>query len=140
MPSYRIGQVADLLGVSVDTVRRWADAGRLGARRTEGGQRVVDGAALAEFMTGLRHAPDHDEVIARSARNRFQGIVTRVVKDEIVAMVELQAGPHRVVSLMTSEAADELGLAPGMLAVAAVKATNVVVELPAPARGEPAQG
>jgi molybdopterin-binding protein len=139
MPSYRIGQVADLLGVSVDTVRRLADAGRLGARRTEGGQRVIDGAALAEFMTAKRHAPERDEVIAQSARNRFPGIVTRVVKDEIVAKVELQAGPHRVVSLMTAEAAEELGLAPGMLAVAAVKATNVVVELPAPARGEPTQ-
>ena len=136
MPSYRIGQVADLLGVSVDTARRWADAGRLGARRTEGGQRVVDGAALAEFMAGLRHMPEYDGVIAQSARNRFQGIVTRVVKDEIVAKVELQAGPYRVVSLMTREAADELGLAPGMLAVAAVKATNVVVELPAASRGE----
>jgi molybdopterin-binding protein len=139
MPSYRIGQVADLLGVSVDTVRRLADTGRLGARRTEGGQRMVDGAALAEFMTAKRHAPERDEVIAQSARNRFPGIVTRVVKDEIVAKVELQAGPHRVVSLMTAEAAEELGLAPGMLAVAVVKATNVVVELPAPARGEPTE-
>jgi molybdopterin-binding protein len=138
MPSYRIGQVAELLGVSVDTVRRWVDSGRLGANRTEGGQRLVDGAALAEFMTGLRHLPERDEVIAQSARNRFQGIVTRVVKDEIVAKVELQAGPYRVVSLMTREAADELALAPGMLAVAAVKATNVVIELPAPPRGEPA--
>jgi molybdopterin-binding protein len=137
MPSYRIGQVAELLGVSVDTVRRWVDSGRLGANRTEGGQRVVDGAALAEFMTGLRHLPERDEVIAQSARNRFQGIVTRVVKDEIVAKVELQAGPYRVVSLMTREAADELALAPGMLAVAAVKATNVVIELSAPPRGEP---
>jgi molybdopterin-binding protein len=134
MPSYRIGQVAELLGVSVDTVRRWADAGRLGATRTEGGQRVVDGAALAQFMTGLRHLPEHDQVIAQSARNRFQGIVTGVVKDEIVAKVELQAGPYRVVSLMTREAADELQLAPGVLAVAAVKATNVVVELPALSR------
>jgi molybdopterin-binding protein len=132
MPTYRIGQAAELLGVSVDTVRRWADAGRLGARRTEGGQRVVDGAALAEFLTAKRQAPERDEVIAQSARNRFQGIVTRVVKDEIVAKVELQAGPYRVVSLMTREAADELGLAPGVLAVAAVKATNVVVELPSP--------
>ena len=138
MPSYRIGQVADLLGVSVDTARRWADAGRLGARRTEGGQRVVDGAALAEFLTAKRQPPERDEVIAQSARNRFQGIVTRVVKDEIVAKVELQAGPYRMVSLMTAEAADELGLAPGMLAVAAVKATNVVVELPATSRGESA--
>ena len=136
MPSYRIGQVADLLGVSVDTARRWADAGRLGARRTEGGQRVVDGAALAEFLTAKRQPPERDEVIAQSARNRFQGIVTRVVKDEIVAKVELQAGPYRMVSLMTAEAAEELGLAPGMLAVAAVKATNVVVELPAASRGE----
>ena len=130
MMSYRIGQVADLLGVSVDTVRRWADAGRLGARRTEGGQRVIDGAALARFVTGLRHSVEPEAAIAQSARNRFPGIVTRVVKDEIVAQVEVQAGPHRVVSLMTREAADELGLAPGMLAVAAVKATNVVVELP----------
>jgi molybdopterin-binding protein len=134
MPSYRIGQAAELLGVSVDTVRRWADAGRLGTTRTEGGQRVVDGAALAEFMAGHWHLPEHDDVIAQSARNRFQGIVTRVVKDEIVAKVELQAGPYRVVSLMTREAADELGLAPGVLAVAAVKATNVVVELPSAAR------
>jgi molybdopterin-binding protein len=134
MPTYRIGQAAELLGVSVDTVRRWADAGRLGTRRTEGGQRVVDGASLAEFMTGLWSLPEHDEVIAQSARNRFQGIVTRVVKDEIVAKVELQAGPYRVVSLMTREAADELRLAPGVLAVAAVKATNVVVELPSPGR------
>jgi molybdopterin-binding protein len=137
MPSYRIGQAAELLGVSVDTVRRWADAGRLGTTRTEGGQRVVDGASLAEFMAGLRHLPEHDQVIAQSARNRFPGIVTRVAKDEIVAKVELQAGPYRVVSLMTREAADELGLAPGVLAVAAVKATNVVVELPSPA---PARG
>src|SRR4029450_3361313 len=137
MPSYRIGQAAELLGVSVDTVRRWADAGRLGARRTEGGQRGVDGTALAEFMTGDWHLPAREEVLAQSARNRFQGIVTRVVKDEIVAKVELQAGPYRVVSLMTREAADELQLPPGGLPGAAVKATNVVVELPSPA---PARG
>ena len=130
MASYRIGQVAELLGVSVDTVRRWADTGRLGARRTEGGQRLVDGAALAEFVAGSQHAPEREQAMPQSARNRFTGIVTRVVKDEIVAQVELQAGPHRVVSLMTREAADELALTPGMLAVAAVKATNVVVELP----------
>jgi molybdopterin-binding protein len=132
MASYRIGQVAELLGVSVDTVRRWADAGRLGARRTVGGQRVVDGATLAEFVTSLRHATEPEEAVAQSARNRFTGIVTRVLKDQLVAQVEMQAGPHRVVSLMTREAADELGLVPGMLAVAVVKATNVVVELPPP--------
>jgi len=144
MPTYRMGQAAELLGVSVDTVRRWADAGRLGARRTEGGQRVVEGVSLAEFMSGHWHLPEHDEVIAQSARNRFQGIVTRVIKDDIVAKVELQAGPYRVVSLMTREAADELQLAPGVMAVAAVKSTNVVVELPPthepvaePGRGEP---
>jgi molybdopterin-binding protein len=130
MTSYRIGQVAELLGVSVDTVRRWADAGRLGSRRTEGGQRVIDGAVLAEFVTSLRQSPELEQAMAQSARNRFTGIVTRVVKDQIVAHVEMQAGPHRLVSLMTREAADDLGLAPGVLAVAAVKATNVVIELP----------
>src|SRR5919206_2980836 len=109
MMSYRIGQVAELLGVSVDTVRRWADAGRLGARRTEGGQRVVDGAALAEFVTGLRHTADAEEVMPQSARNRFTGIVTRVVKDQVMAQVEVQSGPHRLVSLISREAADELG-------------------------------
>ena len=130
MTSYRIGQVAELLGVSADTVRRWTDAGRLGSRRTGGGQRVIEGAELAEFVTSLRQSPERDEVMPQSARNRFTGIVTRVVKDDIVAQVEVQAGPHRLVSLMTREAADELGLTPGMLAVAAVKATSVVVELP----------
>src|SRR6266516_4374508 len=88
MMNYRIGQVAELLGVSADTVRRWADAGRLGARRTEGGQRVIEGAALAEFVTGLREssAAERDElVMAQSARNRFAGIVTRVVKDTVKA-------------------------------------------------------
>jgi molybdopterin-binding protein len=131
MPSYRIGQAADLLGVSVDTVRRWVDSGRLNASRTEGGRRVVDGAALAQFAVELTHEREADVVIGRSARNRFPGIVTKVVKDKVSAHVEIQAGPHRIVSLMTREAADELGLVPGVLAVAAVKATSVVVEIPA---------
>jgi molybdopterin-binding protein len=126
----RIGQAAELLGVSADTVRRWADDGRLPTRRTEGGQRVVDGAALAEFATKQAAAPEPGAIIGQSARNRFTGIVTRVVKDKVTAQVEIQAGRHRVVSLMTREAADELGLEPGVLAVAAVKATNVVVEVP----------
>ncbi len=129
MPSYRIGQAAELLGVSVDTVRRWVDTGRLAATRTEGGRRVIDGEALAGFAVEMVEARDPDVVIGRSARNRFPGIVTRVVKDAVAAQVEIQAGPHRVVSLMTREAADELGLAPGVLAVAAVKATSVVVEI-----------
>ena len=131
MPSYRIGQAAKLLGVSVDTVRRWVDSGRLSASRTEGGRRVIDGAALAQFAVELTHEREADVVVGRSARNRFPGIVTRVVKDKVSAQVEIQAGPHRVVSLMTREAADELGLVPGMLAVAAVKATSVVVEITA---------
>lgn len=129
MPSYRIGQAAELLGVSADTLRRWVDGGRIAAIRTEGGRRLVDGAALARFAVELIDARDPDVVIGRSARNRFPGIVTRVVKDKVAAHVEIQAGPHRVVSLMTREAADELGLAPGVLAVASVKSTSVVVEI-----------
>jgi molybdopterin-binding protein len=131
MTEYRMGQVAELLGVSADTVRRWADAGRFPTRRTDGGQRVVDGADLARFATTLSTEAEPDLIGARSARNRFTGIVTRVIKDTVAAQVELQAGPHRVVSLMTREAADELGLEPGVLAVAAVKSTSVVIELPA---------
>ncbi len=131
MASYRIGQAAELLGVSVDTVRRWADSGRIATSRTAGGQRLIDGASLAGFVTTLERSPEPEAITAQSARNRFAGIVTRVIKDTVMAQVELQAGPHRVVSLMTREAADELGLAPGVPAVAAVKATTVVIELPA---------
>jgi len=130
---FRLGQVAELASVSVDTVRRWADAGRLQTHRTEGGQRVVAAAEVARFLretAAEAPAPPPAPVVAESARNRFTGIVTRVLKDGVAAQVELQAGPHRIVSLMTAEAAEELGLAPGVLAVAAVKATNVVVELP----------
>jgi molybdopterin-binding protein len=125
-----MGQAAELLGVSADTVRRWADDGRLPTRRTGGGHRVVDGVALAAFAREQAVAPEPGAIVGQSARNRFTGIVTRVVKDKVAAQVEIQAGRHRVVSLMTREAADELGLEPGVLAVAAVKATNVVVEVP----------
>jgi molybdopterin-binding protein len=128
---YKPGQVAELLGVSVDTVRRWADDGRLKTRRTSGGQRVIDGAALARFLEEQGGTYDPGAIVGQSTRNRFPGIVTRVVKDKVAAQVEIHAGPHRIVSLMTREAADELGLEPGVLAVAAVKATNVVVELAA---------
>lgn len=129
-PSYKPGQVADLLGVSVDTVRRWADAGRLKTTPTPGGgQRLIDGADLARFLVEQGPGYEPGAIVAQSARNRFPGIVTRVIKDKVAAQVEIQAGPHRVVSLMTREAADELELAPGMLAVAAVKSTSVVVEV-----------
>ena len=131
MATFRIGQAADLLGVSTDTLRRWADAGRLATTRTAGGRRVVDGAALAELARTLAVEADPGAIVSASARNRFAGIVTRVVKDTVMAQVELQAGPHRIVALLSRQAADELALAPGVLAVAAVKATNVVVELPA---------
>ena len=129
-PAYRVGEVAELLGVSVDTVRRLGDAGRLPYRTTAGGQRLVDGKALAAFVEEQAHAPEPEVIVARSARNRMPGIVVRVLRDKVAAQVEIQAGPHRIVSLMTREAADELGLAPGVRAVAAVKSTNVVVELP----------
>ena len=130
MTSYRIGEAAELLGVSPDTVRRWADAGRLPTIRTPNGHRVIDAAALAGFAAGLPEPPVRRPIVRESARNHFPGIVTRVLKDGVMAQVELQAGPHRVVSLMSREAADELGLAPGVRAVASVKATNVVVEVP----------
>ncbi|MDQ4069980.1 MAG: TOBE domain-containing protein, partial [Actinomycetota bacterium] len=94
-------------------------------------RRLVDGAALAELARSLAAEPEPGAIVSASARNRFTGIVTKVVKDTVMAQVELQAGPHRVVALLSREAADELALAPGVLAVAAVKATNVVVELPA---------
>lgn len=127
MPSYRLGQAARVLGVSVDTVRRHADEGRLKATRTRGGQRLVDGADLARFAQGL-----DEEGEARgdsSARNHLLGIVTRVLTDKVAAHVELRCGPFRVVALLTREAVDSLGLAPGVLVNAVVKATNVVVEL-----------
>jgi molybdopterin-binding protein len=131
MPVYRMGQVAELLGTSVDTVRRWADAGRFPTHRTEAGHRVVDGAELARFVRGAAGAAEPEpEFATQSARNRFPGIVTAVARDGLVAQVEILAGPHRVVSLMTREAADELQLEPGMLATAVVKATTVIVERP----------
>jgi molybdopterin-binding protein len=132
-----MGQAAELLGVSPDTVRRWTDAGRLPIVRTRGGHRRIDGAALADFAASLAVERQPPAIVSESARNRFTGLVTRVVRDTVMAQVEIQAGPFRVVSLMTREAADDLGLAPGVLAVAAVKATNVVVECPAQREVEP---
>jgi molybdopterin-binding protein len=129
MPNYRLGQAAKTLGVSPDTVRRMVDDGRLTAVRSSGGQRLIDGASLAHLARPKRPAKAEPPV-AQSARNRFPGIITRVIKDRVAAQVEIQAGPHRFVSLLTREAVDELKLKPGMPAVAVVKATNVGVELP----------
>ncbi|GAB6901648.1 helix-turn-helix transcriptional regulator [Kineosporia succinea] len=132
---FRIRQAAQLLGVSDDTIRRWADSGRLPTTTDEAGRRAVEGADLARFAEQLASespAPDQDGLGLSSARNRFTGLVTRVVRDTVMAQVEIQAGPFRVVSLMSREAADELGLEPGALAVASIKSTNVVVEVPDP--------
>jgi molybdopterin-binding protein len=130
MASYKIGDVAELLGISVDSVRRLTDSGRLATVRTTGGQRVVDGRQLARFMAKTPADVKPETTVSRSARNHFQGIVTRVVRDRVMAQVELQAGPNRLVSLISREAADQLGLAPGVRAVAVIKATNVMIELP----------
>lgn len=126
MTTFRISEAAALLGVSADTVRRWIDTGKLPAERDGHGHRQVEGAHLAAFARaqvaadgGAGHS---------SARNRFRGIVTEVIRDAVMAQVEIAAGPFRVVSLMSRQAADELGLEPGVVAVAVVKSTNVVVE------------
>lgn len=126
MTQMRVSEAAVLLGVSDDTVRRWIEAGRLAAGEGEG-PRTVNAASVAALMAEL--APSPPPAIHQSARNRFPGIVTRVERDGVMALVEIQAGPHRVISLMSREAADELGLAPGVAAAASVKATNVVIDI-----------
>ena len=128
MPHLRISEAAGLLGVSDDTVRRYLDSGRLAAGPEAPGPRTVDSASLAALLVDL-HPRTADPAVHQSARNRFPGIVTRVEKDGVMALVEIQAGPRRVVSLMSREAADELGLAPGVPAAATVKATNVVIDI-----------
>jgi len=131
--TFRIKEAARLLGVSTDTLRRWADDGRIETISDASGRLAVDGATLAKFAQKRAESADRGEgrvVVAHSARNRFSGLVTRVVRDTVMAYVEIQAGPHRFVSLLSREAADELGLEPGILAVATVKATNVSVEIP----------
>ena len=122
---------AQLLGVSDDTLRRWADAGRI-ATVDDGGRLAIEGPELARFAQeqAVSTAVSMPAVVQQSARNRFVGLVTRVVRDTVMAQVELQCGPNRIVSLLSREAADELGLEPGVLAIASIKSTNVVIEVP----------
>ena len=127
MTTYRIGEAAELLGVSVDTVRRWVDAGRLAAGRDDHGHRSIAGTDLAGFARSLADEPDPGSTRS-SARNRLRGIVTAITRDAVMAQVDIQAGPFRIVSLMSREAVDELGLAVGSAAVAVIKSTTVVVE------------
>ena len=130
VPAYRISRAAKLMGVSPDTMRRWADAGRVRSATDASGHRTVDGVDLARLATELAGDQERAGAPGQSVRNHLQGIVTRVAKDQVAALVELQAGPYRLVSLITRDAADELGLEPGMVANAVVKATNVSVEVP----------
>lgn len=127
--TYRIAEAASLLGVSDDTVRRWIDAGRVEAT-TAAGRTTIPGTSLAALAVGLADAPDPHRAQRVSARNCLLGIVTAVKKDTVMAQVELICGPYRVVSLMSSEAADDLGLEPGVTAIASIKSTNVVIERP----------
>jgi molybdopterin-binding protein len=124
--AYRIGEAAELLGVRVETVRRWEREGKIEVRRTGGGQRLVPAAEVARLLTERREPA---RIAAQSVRNRFPGIVTDVKRDRVAATVEILAGPHRILALVTREAVDEMRLKPGMLAVATVKATNVMVEV-----------
>ncbi len=133
----RVGQAAEMLGVSVETLRRWETEGRLRMERSGGGQRVVEVAEVKRLLDERRRSATDRTIVAQSARNRFAGIVTRIEKDRVAAVVEVMAGPHRLVSLMTAEAVDDLGLEVGMEAVCVVKATNVIVEIPSPRETRP---
>jgi len=121
-----------LLGVSVDTVRRLVDRGEVAGERSDAGQRFIDPASLAAYLRDHADVPRGGSSPTRSARNRFTGLVTKVTVDGLVAQVELQAGRHRIVSLLTAEAVEDLGLEPGMVATASIKATSVVIEVPEP--------
>jgi len=127
----RIGRAAELLGVSVETVRRWEAEGRLDVRRSAGGQRVVPAREVARLRAQQRKRERRRPATRQSARNRFAGVVTRIERDRVAAVVEVLAGPHRLVSLLTAEAIDDMQLEVGDEAVCVVKATNVIVEVPA---------
>jgi len=124
--AYRIGEAAEILGVRVETVRRWEKEGKLTTTRTSGGQRLVPAAEVARLLGERR---GHQKVTVGSVRNRFPGIVTEVKRDKLAATVEILAGPYRILAFVTREAVDEMGLEPGMHAVATMKATNVMVEV-----------
>jgi molybdopterin-binding protein len=126
----RIGRAADMIGVTVDTIRRWADDGKIQSSRSDGGQRLIPIEEVTRVISERRRASTDRPIVAQSARNRFAGIVTRIEKDKVAAVVEILAGPHRIVSLLTAEAVDELGLRIGDEAIAVVKSTNVIVEVP----------
>ena len=130
MADFTVGQAAELLGVSADTIRRLADKGKLKTHRTTGGRRRLDPIDLARYASERASAMPKPRVNPESARNHFPGLVTKVTKDKVMAQVEIQAGPFRVVSLLSREAVDELDLGPGAYVVASVKSTNVVIELP----------
>ncbi len=126
----RMGQAAEMLGVTVETVRRWEGDGRLTTVRSTGGQRLVPITEVTRLLAERRRTTADRPTVARSARNRFEGIVTRVEIDRVAAVIEVLAGPHRIVSLLTAEGAVELGLRVGDEAICVVKATNVIVEVP----------
>ena len=126
----RVGQAAEMLQVTVETLRRWESEGRLRMKRSAGGQRLIDMADVSRLLDERRRTATNRPIVAQSARNRFPGIVTRVERDGVAAVVEVIAGPHRLVSLMTAEAVEELDLKVGDEAVCVVKATNVIVEIP----------
>jgi len=128
-PTIRIGQAAELLSVGVETLRRWELEGRLATTRTDGGQRRVAIAEVTRLLAERRRSTQDRPIVAQSARNRFAGIVTRIERDRVAAVVEVIAGPHRLVSLMTAEAVEELELKAGDEVVCVVKATNVIVEV-----------
>ncbi len=119
-----------MLGVTVETLRRWEAEGRLAMERSEGGQRRIEMDEVARLLAERRKAATDRPIVAQSARNRFPGIVTRIERDRVAAVVEVIAGPHRLVSLMTAEAVDDLDLKVGDEAVCVVKSTNVIVEIP----------
>ena len=133
----RVGQAAEMLGVSVETIRRWEADGRLRMTRSGGGQRVVDIDEVSRLLGERRRESRDRPIVAQSARNRFPGIVVRIEHDRVAAVVEVLAGPHRLVSLMTAEAVDDLGLKVGDEAVCVVKSTNVIVEVPSARESRP---